>query len=237
MDAVEKVPRHIAIIMDGNRRFAKKLMLKPWMGHEWGEKKVEQVLDWCHELGVHELTLYALSLQNMGRPKEELDYLMNVFRKAFDRLMNERKTDIMSQGIRFLFIGRLHLLPADVQEKAAQLMELTKSNTQHIVNLAMAYGGREEVVDAARKIADQVKNGQLNLDEITEEIFNKNVYLQSTPDLILRTGGDQRTSNFLNWQSSYSELIFIEKTWPEMEKEDFVTAIQDFKSRERRVGK
>ncbi len=231
------VPKHIAIIMDGNRRFAKRLMLKPWMGHEWGEQKVEKILDWCQELGVKELTLYAFSMQNFNRPKEEFDYLMRVFNNAFNRLMNEKKEQIMQQGIRFTFIGRTHLFPADIQENMHQLSELTKNNANYQVNIAMAYGGREEVIDAVKKVAEQVKNGTLNEDEINEEVFSKNLYTESEPDLIIRTGGDKRTSNFLIWQSNYSEWIFLEKTWPEFEKQDLVVAIKDYESRQRRFGR
>ncbi len=231
------VPKHIAIIMDGNRRFAKRLMLKPWMGHEWGEQKVEKILDWCQELGVKELTLYAFSMQNFNRPKEEFDYLMRVFNNAFNRLMNEKKEQIMQQGIRFTFIGRTHLFPADIQENMHQLSELTKNNANYQVNIAMAYGGSEEVIDAVKKVAEQVKNGTLNEDEINEEVFSKNLYTESEPDLIIRTGGDKRTSNFLIWQSNYSEWIFLEKTWPEFEKQDLVVAIKDYESRQRRFGR
>ncbi|MDO8660504.1 MAG: polyprenyl diphosphate synthase [Candidatus Woesearchaeota archaeon] len=231
------VPKHIAIILDGNRRFAKRLMIKPWMGHEWGEQKVEKLLDWCQELGVKELTLYAFSMQNFNRPKKEFDYIMNVFNKAFASLMNEKKEQIMQQGIRFTFIGRTNLFPTDVQENMHQLSELTKNNKNSQVNIAMAYGGREEVIDAVKKVAEQVKNGTLNTDEINEEVFGKNLYTESEPDLIIRTGGDKRTSNFLIWQSNYSEWVFLEKTWPEFEKQDLITAINDFNARERRFGK
>ena len=232
-----QVPRHIAIIMDGNRRFAKRLMMKPWMGHEWGEQKVEKLLEWCEELGVEELTLYAFSMQNFDRPKEEFNYLMSVFNKAFDRLLNEKKQKVMDAGMRFTFIGRTHLFPADVQVKMQELTELTKCNNTRQVNIAMAYGGREEVIDAVKKVAEQVLQGRLAPDQINETVFRKQLYTDSEPDLIIRTGGDQRTSNFLIWQSNYSEWIFLEKTWPEFEKQDFLKCIEDFSQRERRFGR
>jgi len=228
---MEKVPKHIGIILDGNRRFAKKLMLKPWMGHEWGAKKVHKLLDWVSELGVKEVTFYALSIQNFNRPKQEFDYLMNLFKKEFEGLTQKDKLDeINKKGLRINFIGRLHMLPEDVQEKMNQLMELTAKNSKYFVNFAMAYGGREEIIDAVSKL---VQDGK----EVNEETLGKNLWLNSEPDLIIRTGGEKRVSNFMLWQGSYAELIFIDKTWPEMEKQDLIEAINDYSDRDRRFGR
>ncbi|MBI4017123.1 MAG: di-trans,poly-cis-decaprenylcistransferase [Candidatus Aenigmarchaeota archaeon] len=233
-----RVPKHIGIIMDGNRRFAKKLMLKPWMGHEWGAKKVQKILDWCQEAGIQELTLYAFSVQNFNRPKEEFDYLMNVFHKEFDNLMSsENQEKLKRQGLQISFIGRTWMFAPDIQEKMRKLMDMTKNNTKHRANFAMAYGGREEVIDAVKKIGEQMAAGKLTVDQINEEVFAANLYRNSDPELIIRTGGDKRTSNFLIWQSNYSEWFFIEKTWPEFEKEDLVKCINEFGQRERRFGK
>lgn len=232
---VQNVPKHIGIILDGNRRFSKKLMLKPWMGHEWGAKKVEQLVDWCKEYDVKELTLYCFSIQNFNRPKKEFDYLMDLFKKEFDRFKDDKR--LHDSKIRINIIGRLYMFPKDVQEKANEIMERTKDYNNHIINLAFGYGGREEVIDATVKIAKLVKEGRLNIDEINEETFSKNLYFSSEPDLIIRTGGDRRTSNFLIWQSNYSEWLFLEKTWPEFEKEDLKAAIEEFQNRERRFGK
>ena len=235
---IEKVPRHIGIIMDGNRRFAKRLMMKPWMGHEWGAQTVQNVLGWAKEMGVLEITFYAFSIQNFNRPKEEFDYLMNVFCKEFDGLMKEEKlAEMKEKGLKVNFIGRLHMLPALVQEKMKKLIELTKNNSPFIVNFAMAYGGREEVIDAVQKIAESVQKGELTADKINEEVFAKYLYLNSDPDLIIRTGGEQRISNFLLWQGSYTELVFLDKMWPEMTKEDFVKVVSEYNSRERRFGR
>jgi len=231
-----KVPKHIAIILDGNRRFAKRLMMKPWMGHEWGFKKVEKLIDWLSELKfVKELTLYAFSMQNFNRPKDEFDYLMKVFKDMCDRFSDDPK--IMENGVRINFIGRIHLFPADLQEKMKNISEKTKNNDKYIINIALAYGGREEVIDAVKKVGEQIKKGKLDVDKINEEVFSKNLYMESEPDLIIRTGGDKRTSNFLIWQSSYSEWFFLEKTWPEFEKEDLLQVIEEYKQRERRFGK
>lgn len=233
---MEKVPRHVGIIMDGNRRFAKKLMMKPWMGHEWGAKKVHNVLEWSKELGIKEITFYAFSIQNFQRPENEFSYLMDVFCKEFDNLMQDEQK-LKKEGLKINFIGRLHMFPEKVHSRMLKLMEMTKENSKRTVNFAMAYGGREEVLDAVHKIAEAVQNKELDAGKINEEIFTKHLYLNSDPDLIIRTGGEKRTSNFLTWQSTYSELIFLDKHWPELEKEDFLAAVKDYSERERRFGK
>jgi tritrans,polycis-undecaprenyl-diphosphate synthase [geranylgeranyl-diphosphate specific] len=230
------VPRHIAIIMDGNRRFAKRLMLKPWKGHEWGAQKLEHVLQWCKEFGVQELTLYAFSIQNFDRPKEEFNYIMNVFEEnALNLLKDER---VNNEGIRINFIGKLNLFPKHIQHLGKELMEKTKNNSNFTLNIAMGYGGREEVLEATYRIAKEVKEGKIDLNTLNEEVFEKGLYNKSQPDLVIRTGGDKRTSNFLIWQSAYSEWIFYEKKlWPEFEKEDFLACIEEYKHRHRRFGK
>jgi tritrans,polycis-undecaprenyl-diphosphate synthase [geranylgeranyl-diphosphate specific] len=229
------VPKHIGIILDGNRRFAKKLMIKPWKGHEWGAKKVEALLDWAAELGIKELTLYSFSMQNMNRPKEEFDFLMKIFEKEFARLENDER--LAKEGIRINFIGRIHLFPKHIYECCMRIMEKTKHHSNYIINFAMAYGGREEVIDAVMKLSEDVKEGRLDPERINEDIFQNYLYTPDEPDLIIRTGGDHRTSNFLIWQSNYSEWFFLEKTWPEFEKEDLVKVIDKFNNRERRFGK
>jgi len=235
---MEKVPRHVGIIMDGNRRFAKKLMMKPWMGHEWGAKKIHKILDWSRELGIKEVTFYAFSVQNFERPKQEFEYLMEIFCKEFDGLMaSDKQKELAEKGIRLNFIGRLNMFPEKVHSRMLKLMKMTSENSGYNVNFAMAYGGREEVIDAVQKIALQIKKGEIDVDSINEEVFAKNLYLNSDPDLVIRTGGERRTSNFLTWQSTYSELLFIDKTWPELEKEDYLMAIQEYSDRDRRFGK
>jgi len=230
-----QIPRHIGIILDGNRRFSKRLMMKPWKGHEWGAKKVEKLFDWCKEFGVKELTLYAFSYENFDRPKKEFDFLMNLFVKEFTRLAEDERLE--KDRIRVNFIGRIQMFPEKVREKMHKLMDITKKNNGYIINFAMAYGGRTEVVDAAVKIAKQVKEGKLKVDKINEEVFAKNLYMSNDPDLVIRTGAAIRTSNFLLWQSAYSEFIFLEKFWPEFEKEDFVECIAEYGRRDRRFGK
>ena len=230
---IVNVPKHVAIVLDGNRRFAKKLMLKPWKGHEWGKGKVEKLFEWAKELGVNELTLYAFSIQNLNRPKEEFDYLMKLFVESFNGIKN----DIKIKEVKMNFIGRINLFPKEVQKAMNELMEKTKDNIPYIVNFAMAYGGQEEVIDAVKKISEQVKEGKLDINKINEESFKDYLHLKNSPELIIRTGGEKRTSNFLNYQAAYSEWIYLEKMWPEFEKEDFEECIKEYSSRQRRFGK
>ncbi len=232
---LNNVPHHIGIILDGNRRFAKRLMLKPWKGHEWGAKKLRHLFEWCKEYDIKELTLYAFSVENFDRPKNEFNYLMDLFRKEFDTVLADPK--IHESNLRFHFIGRLWMFPKDIQERMQKIMDLTKSHTQYVVNFAMAYGGRAEVVDAAKKIAEQVKDNKLKIEDINEQVFSENLYMQDEPDLIIRTS-ESRLSGFLPWQSIYSEIIFLPDTlWPEFEKKDFVACINEFQKRQRRYGK
>lgn len=231
---IGKVPRHIGIILDGNRRFSKRLMMKPWKGHEWGAEKVEKLLSWASELGIKELTLYAFSVENFNRPKEEFNYLMDLFRKEFDKLREDERLE--KEGIRINVIGRLGMFPEDIHQKMDAIMEKTKNNSKHIVNFAMAYGGRAEIIDATKKIAEQIKSGKLKVEEIDDDVFRKNLYIDSDPDLVIRTSGEKRISGFLLWQSSYAEFYFTDKLWPEFEKEDLIEAIEDYSRRERRFG-
>ncbi len=232
---ISKVPRHVAIILDGNRRFAKRLMMKPFMGHEWGAKKVEKVFEWCKELGVRELTLYTFSIENFNRPKHEFNFLMDLFSKEFSRLKDDPRLE--KDKIRINFIGRIWMFPKDVQQIMKELMKKTNRNNGFILNFAMAYGGRTEVIDAVKRVAEQVKQGKISLDKINEEVFSRNLYMSDEPELVIRTGGEQRTSNFLIWQANYSEWIFLEKMWPEFEKEDFLYCIEEYGRRERRFGR
>jgi len=235
MEKNNAAPKHIGIVLDGNRRFAKRLMKEPWKGHEFGAEKVEKLFSWCKELGIKELTLYAFSMQNFNRPKQEFDYLMKLFLEFFEKAKNNKT--IHDNKIRINFIGRIELFPKEVYSKMLELTEATKDYSDYVVNFAMAYGGREEIVDAIKKIGRKIEAGEITDAEINEELVNKNVYMKDEPDFIIRTGGDHRTSNFLIWQSWYSEWFFLEKTWPEFEKEDLITCMNEFMQRERRFGK
>jgi len=222
--------RHVAIILDGNRRYAKKLLKEPWKGHDFGAEKVEKLFDWCKEFGVTELTLYTFSLQNFNRDKKEVEYLMNLFCKFFNS--EKIKEKIRNNNIKMNFIGRIHLLPNKVQEIITKIEEETKDYTGFTANFAMAYGGREEIIDGVNKL---LKQGMV--EQVDEQVFSKYLQLQSEPDIIIRTGGERRTSNFLVWQSWYSEWFFVDKYWPEFEKEDLVKVLEEFNQRERRFGR
>ena len=230
---VSKVPKHVGLILDGNRRFAKKLGLQPWKGHEFGIKKIEELLKWCLELGVKELTLYSFSTENFNRNKQEIKFLFNLFKKKFEQMKNDSK--ILKNGVRINLIGRIEMFPADIRKAMLEVAEKTKNNKKLIVNFALAYGGRQEIIDSFKEILKN--NPNVNLNKINEELITKNLYLQSEPDLIIRPGGEMRMSNFLLWQSSYAELFFIEKLWPEFTKEDLVNIIKEFNQRQRRFGR
>ncbi|MGV8162514.1 MAG: polyprenyl diphosphate synthase [Candidatus Nanoarchaeia archaeon] len=230
-----KMPKHIAIILDGNRRFAKRLNLDPWKGHEYGDKKVSALLEWCYALDIKELTLYAFSMQNFNRPKLEFDYLMKIFRESLKNMLTEKKIDEL--GLKVNFIGRIDLFPKDLFEIMHQVMEKTKDNKNYILNMAMAYGGREELTDAVKSLSKDVLSGKLNIDSINDKTMSSYLYMLDEPDMIIRTGGETRTSNFLPWQSIYSEWFFLTKHWPEFEKEDLIECIKEFAQRERRLGK
>lgn len=224
-------PRHVAIILDGNRRFAKRLMLEPWKGHEYGADKIEQILDYAKELRIKELTFYCLSIENINsRPKNELDYLFQLFKKEFKNMDREK---IEKNKIKIRFIGNLGLLPEDLKEQCEKIEKETENNNNFIVNFCIAYGGRQEIIEALKKI---IKN-KINPEDINEEIIKQNLYMPDEPDIIIRTGGEKRTSNFLPWQSTYSEWFFLDKFWPEFEKQDLINIIEEFKNRERKFGK
>ncbi len=218
---------HVGIILDGNRRYAKEKGLLSLQGHLTGVETVKKLLfEWAPSL-VDELTLYTFSAQNFNRSEKEVSYLMKLFRDYFNKFMSS--DDVMDAGIQVKFIGRLELLPTDIQDIIKQVQEKTKDNTKLIVNFAIAYGGREEIIDAIKKVDD--------IQGLTVENFGKYMYLDAEPELIIRTGGARRTSNFLMWQSWYSEWFFLEKFWPAFEKEDLVAVLDEFKERERRFGK
>ena len=229
------LPHHIGIILDGNRRFAKRLMLEPWKGHELGFEKLKQLYKWCAEIGVEELTLYCFSVQNFDRPKLEFNYLMDIFAKACDDALTN--PDIKQYGIRIKVIGRPEMFPAQLQEKLRQVVAATAVNDRFTINLALAYGGREEIADATRRLAQDVAVGKLKVTDIGDDTLRGYLYLQSDPELVIRTGGEHRLSNFLTYQSTYTELIFLDKTWPEFEKQDLLNAIAEYQQRERRFGR
>ncbi|MFA5993262.1 MAG: polyprenyl diphosphate synthase [Candidatus Pacearchaeota archaeon] len=227
---MKNIPKHVAIIIDGNRRFAKKLNLKNYRGHEHGRDKVEKLLEYSKELGIKELTIYALSIENIkNRSKLELNHLFRILSASLNNLDKKRVT---KEGVKIRFIGDLNLIPNSLKEQCEKLQKDTNNN-KFIVNFAIGYGGRQEIVESFKKI---VLKG-INADEINEELIKENLNLSDEPDLIIRTGGEIRTSNFLPWQSVYSEWIFLNKLWPEFEKQDLIDCIEEFNKRKRNFGK
>lgn len=229
-----KLPEHIAIIMDGNGRWAKAQGKHRIFGHKNGVKAVREVTEGCAEIGVKNLTLYAFSTENWNRPKLEVSALMELL---FITMGKEIKT-LQKNNIRLNAIGHLHSLPESNRKVLLELMEATKNNTRMTLTLALSYGAREELTEATKKIAQAVKDGQLSIKDIKQETIMEQLYTKNIPDpeLMIRTSGEHRISNFLLWQMAYTELYFTEKFWPEFTKNDLYKAIYEFQNRERRFG-
>jgi len=230
------VPRHVAIIMDGNRRFAKSLDLSPEVGHFLGRDKIKEVLEWCFDLGIKVLTIYAFSTENFNRSNEEVKTLMTLCKQELEKATKDSR--IHKNRVRIRVLGHLEALPDDIQQSAQYVMDTTEHYDNYLFNIALGYGGREEIVDAIQHIAQDVKEGQLKLEEISKSTVSSYLYTNGLPDpdLILRTSGEERISNFLLWQLAYSELYFSDVYWPALQKRDFLRAIQTYQSRERRFG-
>lgn len=229
------IPKHIAIIIDGNRRWARRKGLKPWEGHIAGKKRLQEFLAWCRELGIREVTIYTFSVKNFQRPKREIQHIFHLLVETAKEFLKD--PDIRKYRVRIRAIGRIHLFPKYVRLAIARVIDATKSHNRYFVNLAMGYGGREEITDAVRAIAADVRAGRLKPEDISERVIHKRLYLTSEPDLVIRTSGEQRTSDFLPWQASYAEWYFTPKLFPDFSKADLVAAINDFRSRERRFGR
>ena len=223
--------------MDWNRRFAKELGLPPNTGHLFGRDKLEEVLEWCFELGIKNLTVYAFSTENFERDIDEVKTLMNLCKKELKRASKDSR--IHKNQVRIRVLGHLESLPDDISESAQYVMDQTKNYGKYSFNIALAYGGREEIIQAIQKIASDVNNGKLKIDDIKEPIVSKYLYTNGIPDpdLILRTSGEERISNFLLWQLAYSELYFSDVYWPAFQKRDFLRAIRTCQQRKRRFGR
>ncbi len=227
-------PRHIAIIMDGNGRWAQRQNLPRIEGHRRGVASVRRTVEECTRLGIEQVTLYCLSSENWKRPPEELDFLMHLL----EQYMIEERNTLMEQNIAVRIIGRQHGIPDRVLREMHKTIDLSAGNTGTRLCLAINYGGRAEVVDAVRRIAVDVQQGALSPDDITEQTISDHLYTAGLPDpdLLIRTAGEMRVSNFLLWQISYAELWVSEKCWPEFEVEDLQEAIRAFGQRDRRFG-
>lgn len=232
--ATLKIPTHIAIIMDGNGRWAKEQGMQRILGHESGAETVREITRECSRLGVGRLTLYAFSAENWKRPLREVDFLM----KLLEQYLVQERREIMENNIRFTSIGRLDELPEGVRKVLQETTVLSSKNTGMVLCLALAYGGRVEIVDAVRRLAQEVKEGKRSPSEIDEQAIARYLYDPEAPDpdLLIRTGGDLRVSNFLLWQISYTELWVTPVKWPEFKKEHLHEAIREFSKRDRRFG-
>lgn len=233
----EEIPRHVALILDGNRRFARKQGLDYMDSYMLGADKTEELINWLSDLGVEHVTLYAFSTENFSRPKEQVEVVFKVIEEKLKDL-RENIEKLNRKGVRFRVVGKRELLPREIRELAEELEELTKDFGTKTMNLAIAYGGRMEILDAVREIAKEVREGKLDPDEIDEEVMRTHLYAPDLPDpdLIIRTSGEERLSNFLLWQSAYSELYFCEVYLPELRKVDVLRAIRDYQRRKRRFG-
>lgn len=231
-------PVHVGIIPDGNRRWAKMYNLESWKGHEEGYKRIKEVLHWIWELGIKAVTIYAMSTENcIKRPLKERIRLFELAKRGLEELLTNN--DIWKYKVRVRVIGNLNLVPEEIRDLAKKVEEATSMNNERILNIALCYGGRQEIVDAVKRIAEDVKKGVIEPDSIDEETFRRYLYTSNVPDpdLVIRTSGEVRISNFLLWQLAYSELYFCEAYWPEFRKIDFWRAIRSFQHRERRFGK
>jgi undecaprenyl diphosphate synthase len=230
----EKLPRHIAIIMDGNGRWAKKKSLSRISGHMKGVDAVREVVTACRELGIKVLTLYAFSIENWRRPKDEVAALMGLLKEY---LLKERK-EMLQNNIRLCVIGRLEDLPPDVRDTLKETIQVTEHCNGMILNLALSYGGRAEILHAAKGIVSDLQKGKIKLEEITEQRFSQYLWTWGIPDpdLLIRTSGELRISNFLLWQIAYTELYVTETLWPDFDRKELLKAIADYQARERRFG-
>jgi len=231
----DNLPNHLAIIMYGNGRWAKEQGKPRAFGHEAGFKAVREIVEACAKRQISFLTLYAFSTENWLRPKKEVDILMRILLSA---LKSELAT-MLRHNIRLKTVGGISTLPAIILDELDRVVEQTASNTGMVLTLALSYGGREEIVAMTRKLAEKVKNGLIHPDHIDASVVNEHLYTADLPDvdLLIRTSGERRISNFLLWQSAYAELYFTERFWPDFKEEHLVEALMDYQNRERRFGK
>ncbi len=230
----QKLPKHVAIIMDGNGRWARKRALNRIRGHEEGAESVREITRTSREIGIQWLTLYAFSEENWIRPKYEVEALMRLLK----RFLKSELGEMMDNGIRFEAIGRIHKLPKDVLKILKHTIEKTSSNKDMTLTLALSYGSRQEISDAVQKLARGIESGKINADDISDKTISDALYTvgMPDPDLLIRTSGEYRISNFLLWQIAYSEIYITPLLWPEFRKEAYLEALEDYQKRERRFG-
>jgi tritrans,polycis-undecaprenyl-diphosphate synthase [geranylgeranyl-diphosphate specific] len=234
-----EVPKHIAIILDGNRRWASKKSIERVIGHIEGANTAEDLLEWCHEIGIRTITLYLLSTENLNRSPAELKELFELFTERLNKLLTDER--IIRFKVRVKAIGRLELVTPRMREILRTIEEKTADYSDHFLNIAIAYGGRAEIVDSVKSIATLVKEGKLSPDDIDQKTIEHSLYTSylpnPDPDLVIRTSGEERLSGFLLWQSAYSELVFLDEYWPDFRKIDLMRAVRTYQRRSRRYGR
>ena len=230
----ELMPKHIAIIMDGNRRWAKQRNMPVKLGHKQGAETLKKIVRYANKIGIKYMTVYAFSTENWKRSEEEVSALMNLLENYLDEFSKQANTENIVINV----LGSMKELSESLQNKIRETIERTKNNTGIIFNIALNYGGRDEIVKAVKNIANQVKDGEIEVEDINEEIISNNLYTQGQPDpdLLIRTSGEIRLSNFLPWQLVYSEFLFIDKNWPDFTEEDLDNAIIEYQKRTRKFG-
>ncbi len=235
MSEERKIPQHIAIILDGNRRWAKKRGIPTLQGHTEGANTLEKIATYCNKIGVKYLTVYAFSTENWKRTEDEVGYLM----KLFEKYISDFDVKFKDSNARIRLVGGIERLPENLQKGIRKIEERTKNNEGITLNLCINYGGRDEIINATKIIAEKVKNGEIKGEEITEDSFAKYLRTKETPDpdLMIRAGGEHRLSGFLLWQASYSELYFPDVLWPDFNEAEIDKAIDEFNNRQRRFGK
>jgi tritrans,polycis-undecaprenyl-diphosphate synthase [geranylgeranyl-diphosphate specific] len=232
-------PKHIGLILDGNRRWAREKSLPTKLGHYFGAENAKNLLEWCYKLGIESVTVFAFSTENFNRPKEEVDELFAIMEEKLRELLQDER--IHKYRVRVKGIGKTDLLPQSIRSLLSDIERNTADYDQHFLNIALAYGGRSEIVDAVKKICEEVKAGRLDPSTISAETIERHLYTSHLPhpdpDLIIRTSGEERLSGFLLWQSAYSELVFLDIFWPEFRKIDLMRAIRIYQQRDRRFGR
>ena len=230
----ENMPTHIAIIMDGNRRWAKSKGLPSALGHKKGAETLEKIVRYANKIGIKYITVYAFSTENWKRAEEEVSALMLLFQNYIDKYSKIADTE----NIKVNFLGDFSAFTEKLQRGIQECMDNTKNNTGTVFSIAMNYGGRDEIIHAVKKIAAKVQNGEISIEDISERMISDNLYTQGmpNPDLLIRTSGEIRTSNFLPWQIVYSEFLFVDKNWPDFNEDDLDSAIIEYQKRTRKFG-
>ncbi len=231
----ETLPFHVAIIMDGNGRWAKKRLMNRVKGHEQGTQTVRSIVTTARELGIGMITLYAFSTENWARPKLEVKALMMLLKEF---IISERE-ELSKNNICLNIIGQKHRLPLDVQKEVDITLALTKNNDKMVLNLALSYGSREEIANAVKQIAQKIESKELDSKDITQDLISDHLYTRTMPDpdLIIRTSGEYRLSNFMLWQAAYSEIYICDTLWPDFSKDEFIEILKNYQKRDRRFGK